>query len=217
MFTPSTVIARLGDAWPSIRNREPLTSARDTATAACAEPARTVDSSAANINNTNTAKDLRRAMSISFVPHCHSSMPCRAVIGRADLRATLRSALRGLPVYHGRSTRAAAVTLYCAEDVESATRRSSVFSTMSVQKPYLLTAISMTMPSRPPGPPLTETDELAEAIDAVAPLYPGASSADILRASSISESRPSASDKVGIELLYATTPVPPHLPTSPHE
>ena len=56
-----------------------------------------------------------------------------------------------------------------------------MFSTMSVQKPYLVTAISMTMPSRPPGPPLTETDELAEAIDAVAPLYPGASRADILR------------------------------------
>lgn len=67
IWTPSTVIGRLAVALPSIRSLVPLTSARATLTAACADPARLTSRTATTANATATRK-LRPVMTASWAP-----------------------------------------------------------------------------------------------------------------------------------------------------
>jgi len=66
IWTPSTVIGRLAVAVPSIRSRSPLTSARETLTAAWAVPARATDIAAVKDTNTNASRLRRPVMAASW-------------------------------------------------------------------------------------------------------------------------------------------------------
>ena len=63
--TPSTVIVLLAAAEPSIRSLSPLTSARETLTAACADSASPTERTAVTAKSANTLRNLRLAIWVS--------------------------------------------------------------------------------------------------------------------------------------------------------